>query len=276
MIIENRNWTEFRKLLDGTEKDLYPSFLSDSTSYTIRVGDNFTIYECGIFKANSAPNGANQTQHDSDRDDFETNFKDKSSKQNTTPVVSHHNIKTNGHYKVVPVKISIPDTSTSEIQVSLSFDYDIEILSANLSRENLTSGEKIRAEVQLGIVGVITENATTATNTIKVSPTAYKYADPGFFVKIGGIEYEVSSKNLTNSSLMLSRNLDANVSTNDVIYLRVEFIPNTFEVIASNDLDFGKETQTGSLLPAGAALDIYYTPVSGAARVLRGWIVASY
>ena len=78
-----RDWIEFKKLLDGTEKKLSVNHENQSDSYEIFAIDNGIFYKCFIYLTDKEPAGWIQEQIDqntTDRTDFETNYKPNSNK----------------------------------------------------------------------------------------------------------------------------------------------------------------------------------------------------
>jgi hypothetical protein len=84
LVQTDREWPEFKKFLDGTEKALIPQHEENASLYDLFVTDSNTVCRCELFKAGLEPETWDQAKKDDNatwRGDFETNWKSKSNKQ---------------------------------------------------------------------------------------------------------------------------------------------------------------------------------------------------
>lgn len=87
-----RNWTDFKKVIDGTEKSLQIQFEQDTRQYLIFALDNCIFYYTDIFKAGFEPaswSAQEITDNGTYRNDFINNYQTSSNRQSQTITIEN-------------------------------------------------------------------------------------------------------------------------------------------------------------------------------------------
>lgn len=157
-------WTAFKSY--ATTKALQIQYVEDTTIYTIFALDQGVVYVTDIFKGtitNPDPNYS-QSQNDTDKSDFETNYKTTANKAITTQTVTTHSAS----------------TATSTVALSVS---NQTLLAANSVRLGATifndSGATLY--VKLGAVATLTDFS------VKLSTYAYYELPYNYRGQVDGI-----------------------------------------------------------------------------------------
>jgi len=86
--IVNREWPEFKKLLDGTQKTLLVQEENDGETYQLFAVDAILFYKCGnIYLDGKEPKWMTPEERQANTDhrkDYETNFQSGANKQIST------------------------------------------------------------------------------------------------------------------------------------------------------------------------------------------------
>jgi hypothetical protein len=262
-MIISLSWTDFKSRVSSLKRVRY---IDRGSFYIISYQEVGGGFETSVLK----DSGADQT-------DFEANYKPSANSLVDVPTTTLKTAETvKGHYWIEPVKISIPVDSTADVPTDFTWPFNVEVLSGAFFSDNMLAGDKIAVKAIIGTVAVLAADAASGATVLTLNSVAY--VDAGYMVSFASdaTRYMVKSVNTANNTITLNTALTASFVATDAVKLEVDFIHGALEVEPGHEYQIGEEAFGGSLLPTGKTLRITVTPLSGAARVLRGFIALLY
>lgn len=189
---------------------------------------------------------------------------------------------TGGKYqaKTYCLDVSAGDSNGVVSSLEFSFPFSISLKTALFGIEDNHDGDEVRVKIAPNtIVGVITEDVSSGSNSFKTSLETFSFYNPGFHAKLfDGINEDdlgiVISKDEDNLQLTCENSAINNFQASSPTYIKstVDLIPQCILSKAFGRVDLGRANAKGTFIPADTTIKVEYTNFEAVEKTFC-WII---